>query len=335
MTAAHDPFAGRKGPLASTYFVSVARWRWMEIAFWAGLVVFFFIPDANLILVGQIVIWGLFAMSLDLLLGYRGIPSIGHAVFFGVGAYTAGFLGKYGWTEPISGLVAAMLVAGLLGLATGRLVQRVTGIALLMITLGLNLIIYDLAHRMTDVTGGDDGLQGVVISPILGLFRFDIFGRTAYWYALIVTFVLFLIARALVHSPFGLALLGARENPRRMIMLGAPIGRDIAVVFAISAAFAGAAGALLTQTTQFVAPTTLSFQRSADVLTMLIIGGTGRLYGAFLGAFVFLFLRDWFAELSPVYWYFWIGLLLVLIVAFFRRGILPSIEAFIGRLRRQ
>ena len=220
-------------------------------------------------------IWGLFAMSLDLLLGYRGIPSLGHAAFFGIGGYAAGYLGKFGWTEPISGLVIAALLAGIIGWLTGRLIQRVSGIALLMVTLGLNLILYDIVHRQSGLTGGDDGLQGIEIAPVLGLFRFDIFGRTAYLYALAVTFVLFLLARALVKSPFGLAMLGARENPRRMIMLGAPLERDVTTVFAIAAAFAGAAGALLTQTTQFVAPSSLSFERSADVLVILIIGGTG------------------------------------------------------------
>ncbi|MFZ0072677.1 MAG: branched-chain amino acid ABC transporter permease, partial [Xanthobacteraceae bacterium] len=144
-----------------------------------------------------------------------------------------------------------------------------------------------------------------------------------------------LVARALVKSPFGLALLGARENPRRMIMLGTPIERDVSTVFAIASAMAGAAGALLTQTTQFVSPATLSFQRSADVLVILIIGGTGRLYGGFIGAIVFLLLRDWLAALSPVYWYFWIGLLLVIVVAFFRRGIVPSVETLAQRLRRR
>src|SRR6516162_5197054 len=321
--------------LANQYFAGVARWSIWEILFWAALVGLFFIPDANLPLYGQIVIWGLFAMSLDLLLGYRGIPSLGHAAFFGIGGYAAGYLGKYGWTEPISGLVIAALLAGIIGWLTGRLIQRVSGIALLMVTLGLNLILYDIVHRQSGLTGGDDGLQGIEIAPVLGLFRFDIFGRTAYLYALAVTFVLFLVARALVKSPFGLALLGARENPRRMIMLGAPLERDVTTVFAIAAAFAGAAGALLTQTTQFVSPATLSFQRSADVLVILIIGGTGRLYGGFVGAFVFLFLRDWLAELSPVYWYFWIGLLLVVMVAFFRNGIVPSLETLVGRVRRR
>jgi branched-chain amino acid transport system permease protein len=329
MTVVQDANSGR----VLGYFTRTARWHPLEFAFWIGLVAIYFVPDVNIILLGQILIWGLFAMSLDLLLGYRGIPSMGHAAFFGIGAYTAGFLGKYGWTEPISGLVIAMVVAGLVGLAAGRLVQRVSGIALLMVTLSLNLIVYDIAHRMTWLTGGDDGLQGVVIDPVLGLFRFDIFGKTAYWYTLIVAFVLFLVARALVKSPWGLALLGARENTQRMIMLGAPVERSVTFAFAIAGAMAGAAGALLTQTTQFVSPPTLSFERSADVLVILILGGTARLYGAFIGAFVFLFMRDWLSAVSPVYWYFWIGLLLVVVVAFFRRGILPTIEAALQRWR--
>lgn len=315
------------------YFSGLSRRKLGETLFWLAMVGAYFIPDMNIILLGQIFIWGLFAMSLDLLLGYRGIPSLGHAGFFGIGAYAAGFLGKYGWTEPISALLVSMVIAGAVGLLTGRFVQRVTGVALLMVTLSLNLILYDAVHRATDLTGGDDGLQGVVIAPVLGLFRFDIFGKTAYWYALAVTFMLFLAARALVKSPFGLALLGARENTRRMIMMGAPIERDVSVVFGISAALAGAAGALLTQTTQFVAPPVLSFDRSADVLVILIIGGTSRLYGGFIGAIVFLFIKDWLSALSPVYWYFWIGLLLVVIVSFFRRGIVPTFETLLQRLR--
>jgi branched-chain amino acid transport system permease protein len=333
MTATQDTTAPAQPNRVLGYFKRLTRWHPLEIAFWLGLAAVYFVPDINIILLGQILIWGLFAMSLDLLLGYRGIPSMGHAAFFGIGAYTAGFLGKYGWTEPITGMVIAMAVAGVIGLLTGRLVQRVSGIALLMVTLSLNLIVYDIAHRMTWLTGGDDGLQGVVIQPILGLFRFDIFGKTAYWYTLIVCFVLFVVARALVKSPFGLALLGARENTRRMIMLGAPIEANVSWAFGIAGAMAGAAGALLTQTTQFVSPPTLSFQRSADVLVILILGGTGRLYGAFIGAFVFLFMRDWLSQVSPVYWYFWIGLLLVLVVAFFRRGILPTIETALQRWR--
>ena len=316
-------------PHISRYFTARTRWSRWEFAFWAAWLVLFFIPNSNLVLLSQILIWGLFALSLDLLLGYRGIPSLGHAAFFGIGAYTAGFLGKYGWTEPISGLLVAGLVAGLAGLATGRIVRGLHGVGLLMVTLGLNMILFDFVHRSTKVTGGDDGLQGIVIAPVLGLFRFDMVGRTAYVYTFVVVLVCFLAVRALVKSSFGLSLLGARENTRRMMMLGTPIERDVTVVFGISAALAGIAGALLTQTTQFVSPEAMAFTRSADVLVMLVIGGAAVLYGGFIGAAVFMLLRDLLSSYNPIYWYFWIGLLLVLIVATFRKGMLPTL---IGRL---
>jgi branched-chain amino acid transport system permease protein len=252
--------------------------------------------------------------------------------FKGIGAYTAGYLGKYGWSEPISGLVIAGLAAGLAGLVTGRIVRGLHGIGLLMVTLGLNMIMFDFVQRSTHVTGGDDGLQGVVIAPVLGLFRFDMVGRTAYVYTFVVVLLCFLVLRAVVKSSFGLSLLGARENTRRMMMLGTPIERDVTVVFGLSASLAGVAGALLTQTTQFVSPEVMAFTRSADVLVMLVIGGAAVLYGGFVGAAVFMLLRDWLSSYNPIYWYFWIGLLLVLIVATFRKGMLPTLA---GRLAQR
>ncbi len=317
------------------FFRERARWGYWEIAFWLCWVLAFFIPGANLALLGQVLVWGLFALSLDIVLGYRGIPSLGHAAFFGIGAYTAGFLGKYGWTEPISALLAAGLLSGVVGLITGRIVRGLHGVSLLMVTLGLNLLLYDFVHRSTELTGGDDGLQGINIAPVLGLFRFDMRGDTAYVYVLVVTFIVFLALRALVNSAWGLSLLGARDNPRRMTMLGTPVAGDLTWAFGISAMVAGIAGALLTQTTQFVSPESMSFQRSADLLVILVIGGVAVLYGGFIGALVFVVLRDQLAALNPIYWYFWIGLLLVLIVAFFRKGILPSLRMLLVRLRQR
>ena len=317
------------------YFARQARWSGWEFAFWLAWVLAFFIPQANLPLLSQILVWGLFAMSLDLLLGYRGLPSFGQAAFFGIGAYTAGYLSKFGWTEPISGLLFSGLLAGLVGLATGRVVRGLHGVALLMVTLGLNSLLYDFVQRSTELTGGDDGLPGVQFAPVLGLFKFDMVGRAGYLYTLATCFLIFLVLRALVRSPYGLALLGARDNPRRMQMLGAPIDRDLTLVMGLSAAVAGMAGALLTQTTQFVAPEVLSFQRSADVLVILVIGGAGVLYGGFVGALAFIFLRDLFAALNPIYWYFWIGLMLVLTVTFFRRGLLPALAAWWDRRRKR
>lgn len=316
----------------STFFRSASRWGRWETAFWLCWVVAYFIPGANLALLTQVLVWGLFALSLDLVLGYRGIPSLGHAAFFGIGAYTAGYLGKYGWSEPLTGLLVAALVSGLVGLAAGRIVRGLHGIGLLMVTLGLNLLLYDFVHRSTELTGGDDGLQGITIAPIFGVFRFDMMGNTAYIYVLVIAFLVFLLIRALVNSAWGLALLGERDNPRRMTMLGAPVQGDLTWAFGISAAVAGVAGALLTQTTQFVSPEVMSFQRSADVLTVLVIGGTAMLYGGFVGALIFLVLRDALSAMNPIYWYFWIGLVLVLIVAFFRGGLLPNVMKLQKRL---
>ena len=316
---------------AADFFVRRARFSGWEIAFWLAWVALYFIPGSNLGLLGQVLIWGLFALSLDLVLGFRGVASLGHAAFFGIGAYTAGFLGQAGWTEPISGLVAAGLVAGVVGLLTGRIVRHLHGVGLLMVTLGLNLLLYDFVQRSTALTGGDDGLQGIAIAPVLGLFRFDMQGHTAYLYTLVVAALVFVAVRALVNSAWGLALLGARDNPRRMTLLGAPVAGDLVWAFGISAGIAGVAGALLTQTTQFVSPEAMSFQRSADLLVILVIGGAAVLYGGFVGALVFVVLRDQLAALNPIYWYFWIGLLLVLIVAFFRSGIVPTAQAL--RLR--
>lgn len=312
---------------ARQHFARRAAWSRWEIAFGLAWVVAFFVPATNHVLLTQVLIWGLFALSLDLLLGYRGVASLGHAAFYGIGAYAAGFLGRLGWSEPISGLLLSGLVAGVAGLLVGRVVRGLHGVALLMVTLGLNLLLYDLVHRSTELTGGDDGLQGVSIAPLLSLFRFDMAGHTAYVYVMVVVMAVTVAVRALVGSPWGLALRGARDNPRRMLMLGAPVGQDLTIAFGFSAAIAGLAGALMTQTSGFVSPEAMSFQRSADVLVLLVIGGAGRLYGGFVGALVFLTLRDLLAAMNPIYWYFWIGLLLVLIVWFFRQGILPGLQA--------
>jgi branched-chain amino acid transport system permease protein len=322
----------RPPPGAGTaFFARANRWSAFEILFWLVLLGLWFVPGINLVLLTQCVVWGLFALGLDVLLGYRGIPSLGHAAFLGVGGYVAGFLGKYGVPYPLLQLVIAGFAAGLVGLAVGRFIVGLAGIGLLTITLGLNLILYDAVHTAT-FTGGDDGLQGIVIGPVLGLFPFDYSGYTSYLYAVAISFIVAVAVRTLMKGPYGLALEGARENSRRMIALGAPIRSDAVIALTISAAISGVAGALIVQTTQFASPEILSFERSADVLVMLVIGGLGQLYGGFIGAFVFLYMRDYLSALNPIYWYFWIGLLLVLLMCFFRKGILPTLAALWQRL---
>jgi len=272
----------------------------------------------------------LFALSLDLILGYAGIVTLGHAAFFGTGAYVAGILAVHGWTEPLSLLVAAGAVAALLGVVTGAIVLRTSGLTLLMVTLVVAELLQEAANRLGWLTGGADGLQGIAIAPLLGLFRFDLFGRTAYLYCLVILFLAWAAARLIVHSAFGRSLVGIRENVTRMHAIGSPVFRRRLRIYTISAGIAGIAGALLTETTQFVALQVLSFELSGTVLVMLILGGVGRLYGAFIGAPLYMIAQDQLARDNPAYWLFWIGLLLVVVVIFARGGMLGIVDRLRG-----
>jgi branched-chain amino acid transport system permease protein len=320
MTAASRASAG-----PHAYLEAEVRWRTSEIVFWLATLIPFFLFPSYLALASQIAITALFALSLDLILGYAGIVSLGHAAFFGLGAYTAGILSTYGWGDPFIGLAAAGVAAGVLGFSTSFIIANFRHLALIMITLGLGLLIHELANKASWLTGGSDGLQGVRIGPLLGRFPFDLYGTTAYAYSLAVLFIVFLFVRRLVHSPLGLALRGIRENPVRMLAIGAPSTTYIRKAFTISAVIAGIAGALLAQTTSTVSLGVLDFQRSADVLVILILGGAGRLYGGLVGAIVFMVARDQFSGINPQLWYFWIGLLLVLVVMFLPNGVLGGI----------
>ena len=292
-----------------------ASWHWSEIAFWClALACGFAFPSRYLIMT-DIVRLGLFALSLDLILGYAGIVSLGHAAFFGIGAYSAGLLALHGViTEPVLALLVAGLAATVIGFLTSFLVIRGVDLTRLMVTLGIALLLEALAERYSDITGGTDGLQGIVMAPLLGLFEFDIFGRTGFFYALIVLFLLFLIARRVVHSPFGLSLRAIKNNPLRAAAIGVPVNRRLIAVYTLASFYAGIAGALFTQTTQLASLDVFSFERSADLMLVLVIGGTGYLYGGLIGAVVFRMLQEFFSTMTPEYWQFWIGLVLVVIV---------------------
>ena len=312
-----------------------APWRWPEALPWVAVVAVWFLFPDRLPLGAQVLIAALFALSLDLALGYAGIATLGHAAYLGLGAYMAGWLGKYGWTEPISAAVIAAAAAGLLGVATSRVVSAGTHLSGLMVTLALGLLLYEGANKARAITGGVDGLQGVVIGPVLGVFPFDFASRTAYVYAAVWLAVAVLVVRRVVGSPLGLTLQAVRLNPRRTSALGVHNGRALVLAYAVSTALAGLAGALLTQTTQYVAIDALAFHRSADVLTMLIIGGAGYLYGGILGAAVFIVLQDTLSGINPVYWEFWLGLALVLIVLFMHEGVFGWLVGAWSRLGRR
>lgn len=315
------------------YLKSLTRWRAIETSFWIAALLPFWLVSNYLSLASQIAAAALFALSLDLILGYAGVVSLGHAAFFGTGAYAAGLFAKFVWGEVFTGLIAAAAVAGLFGYAASFIIARFRHLTLIMITLGLGLLLHEAANSASWLTGGSDGLQGVTVWKLVGLFKFDLYGTTAYAYSLGVLFIVFLFARRLIYSPFGLALRGIRENWQRMPAIGADSRRHIRAIYTISAAMAGIAGALVVQTTQTVSLEALSFERSADVLVMLVLGGAGRLYGGLVGAILFLIARDQFSGIAPQYWYFWIGILLVLVVMVLPNGILGGLSKLTERRR--
>lgn len=310
------------------------RWKPAEIVFWAlAATSFFLLPDKHLLLT-EIAILGLFAVSLDLILGYAGIVSLGHGAFFGLGAYVAGLVSVHLTGEPLTGLLLAGAAAAVLGLATAPLLLlRASDLTRLMVTLGIAMLLLEAANKAAWLTGGADGLQGVWIDPLLGRFEFDLMGTTAYAYCLIVTFLLFLVARRVVTSPYGLSLRAIRDNTLRSSTIGIPVGRRLVAIYTLSAFIAGIAGGLLTQTTMFVSLDVLAFHRSADVLLVLVLGGVGYLYGGLIGAVVFKLLQDVLSNLTPQYWMFWIGLILVVIVLVGRERINAAPRTLWTRIR--
>lgn len=314
-----------------------ARWRWSEVVFWLAVLACAFVFPSRYLIMTDILRLALFALSLDLILGYAGIVSLGHAAFFGVGAYSAGLLALHGIVaEPLIALVASGLAAAVLGFLTSFLVIRGVDLTRLMVTLGIALLLEALAERFSDITGGTDGLQGIDMQPILGLFAFDMFGKVGFFYALAVLFVLFLLARRIVHSPFGLSLRAIRNNPLRVAAIGIPVNRRLVAVYTLAAFYAGVAGALFTQTTALASLDVFAFERSADLMLVLVIGGTGYLYGGLIGAVLFRILQELFSSITPQYWQFWIGLVLVVIVLIGRqrlhRWVLWAPNLIIGQL---
>jgi branched-chain amino acid transport system permease protein len=306
------------------------RFRLVELLPWlAGCTAYVLLPDL-LPLGTQIIIMIIFALSLDLLLGYTGIVTLGHAAYFGVGAYASGMLAVAGWNEPFTGLVAGAIVAAIVGLVMGAIILRTRGLALLMLGMAVTLIFYELANHFPAWTGGADGLQGISVKPIFGVFEFDMYGRVGFVYAGAVLFVCLLCVRHLVLSPFGRSLVGIRENAARMSALGVPVRQRKLIIFAIASGIAGLAGALSAQTNQFVGLNVLSFELSGTVLIVLVLGGAGRLYGAFIGAPIYFVAQDTLAKGDPVYWLFWLGLILIVVASFARGGVLGLYDTLVS-----
>lgn len=302
-----DPTSAQRSLLAGR------RLRAWEPLLWLAAFAAPVLSPSHAFIVNEIAIVALFAVSLDLVLGYTGIVSLGHAAFLGMGAYTAALFAKFVMPDPLVGLVVGIAAATVLGAIASVTIQRGTDLTRLMVTLGFALILLELANKLDWLTGGSDGLQGVVMGPVLGRFEFDLSGRTAAWYSLTVLLILFFLARRFVNSPLGATLKAIRDNRLRAMAIGIPVGSRLAVAYTVAAAIAGAAGALMAQTSGFASLDVFEFHRSADVLLMLVVGGTGWLYGGVAGAIVFTLLQDALSAITPQYWTFWVGLFLVVL----------------------
>jgi branched-chain amino acid transport system permease protein len=334
-SADKTPAAARLDNQAVRELMRRHRVRWWETLPWlAAIIVYFGFPD-YLGFGTDVLVTILFALSLDLALGYAGIITLGHAAFFGAGAYAVGMLATYGlWTEPVSGLCLAGIAAAVIGILSGFVLLRTRGLTLLMLTLCFMALLEQAANMAHTYTGGFDGLPSLPIAPVFGVFEFDpLYGNTQYLYALGILFVCFVFVRTLVYSPFGQSLTGIRENVLRMHAIGSPVRHRLVICYAISAAIAGIAGGLWAQTNAYVNLSTLGLDRAATVLIVLILGGYGRLYGAFIGAVVYQALEHFLAQVYPTAWQLGLGLLLVLIALFARNGILGLGETLWQRYR--
>ena len=299
---------------AQRSLLDAARWRaWEPLVFLALLAVPLFLTKYSAI-INEIAIVALFAISLDLVLGYTGIVSLGHAAFFGFGAYAAALFAKHLNPDPLLGLGVAIVLCTALGAVASTTIQRGTDLTRLMVTLGAAAILMELANKLDWLTGGADGLQGVVMGPLLGKFEFDLAGQVGAIYSIVTLLVFFIFARRLVQSPLGATLKAIRDNRLRAMAIGIPVQQRLAVIYTVAAGMAGASGALLAQTTGFASLDVFDVHRSADVLLMLVIGGTGWLWGGVLGAIVFKLMYDVLSSITPQYWTFWLGLFLVILV---------------------
>lgn len=288
-------------------------WRAPLLLLIAGLVACALFPD-QLGLITRIFVMGLFVLSLDLVVGVAGLATLGHAAMFGVGAYAAGIFALHVHADPLLGLAIGILAGAAIAMLSGAFLLRYEGFTFLMLTVAVSQILLNLAQKARDWTGGDDGLSGYTMQPLLGKFAFDLEGKVGAVYALVVLVVLFYGAQRLVQSPFGLAVRGIHENRARMAALGTPVFRRLWLLYTVAGALAGAAGALSAQINTVVGTDSLSFAVSAEALVMLILGGAGHLTGALAGAAVFTLLHHTASSINPYHWLFVVGGLLMLVV---------------------
>lgn len=288
-------------------------------------------PD-NLALLTRIIAIALLVLSLDLVTGYCGVATLGHAALFGSGAYAAGIAAAhYGITDPLVMTLAGIFGGAIAGLICGVIILRAHGLPQLVLSISLIYLFHELANKASSWTGGSDGLSGISPDPLFGVYEFDLWGQTAYIFGVILLLAVFVLLRILVRSPFGMLCRGIKEDPLRIMAMGASPKIALIKMYVISGAVAGVGGALNAISTQVVGLDSLSFTQSAEALVMLVLGGTGSLYGALMGTVVFMLFEDYVSAANPFHWLTMVGVLLIAVVLFAPKGLYGSAAGFIAR----
>jgi branched-chain amino acid transport system permease protein len=298
-----------------------------------GVIGYFLFPN-NLALLTRIIAIMLLVLSIDLVTGYCGVATLGHAALFGAGAYGAGIAAvHFGITEPLTMTVVGAIAGALAGLVSGLVILRAHGLPQLVLSIAVIHLFHEAANKASGWTGGSDGLAGIAPDALLGMFQFDLWGRTAYVYALVLLVVVFLALRLLVRSPFGMLARGVREDPIRISAMGASVKSVLLRMYVISGVVAGIGGALTAISTQVVGLDSLSFTLSAESLVMLVLGGTGSLFGAMIGTVVFMWFEDLVSAANPFHWLTMVGALLIAVVLFAPKGLYGSALSIFGRFK--
>jgi branched-chain amino acid transport system permease protein len=275
--------------------------------------IYFVFPD-QLPLAARIATMAILVMSLDLVVGYGGLATLGHSALFGVGAYASGILAMHITGNPLIGLLAGALAGTLMAFLSGLFLLRYEGLTFLMLTVAVGQIVQNGASKLRNWTGGEDGLTGFQVQKLFGVWSFDLYGKVAFVYCFVVMLGCLWAMRRLMGSPFGLSVVGIHQNRLRTAAIGGSVRGQLLKLYTLAGTFAGIGGALNAQVNQTVGLDTLGFELSAEALVMLVLGGAGNLFGAIGGTAAFMLIHHTASSINPYHWLFIIGGLLVFVV---------------------
>ena len=298
-----------------------------------GLAGYWLFPD-NLAFLTRVISVALLVLSLDLIVGYCGIASLGQGALYGAGAYAAGIACVHGITDPVLLILIGAAAGAVMGLLMGAVMLRAHGLPQLVLSIAIVQLLHEAANKASSITGGSDGLSGMSPAPLFGVFEFDLWGRSAYLFGLGLLLIVFAVLRFVTRSPFGMVCRGLKEDPLRISALGIYAFPVLLKMFVISGAVAGMGGALAAIATQVVGLDSVSFEVSANALVMLVLGGIGHLYGALIGTVIFMALEHIVAAINPFHWMTLVGAVLIAIVLFAPRGLSGTLDELARLLTR-